>query len=86
MTKMTPAYLKHQYQYHNPDGHYFDRQTLKFFGDTMANYKVTDRGHVWELARKKAVNGGLKTSCYFSKISFNSSSNLEFFDDEKPES
>jgi hypothetical protein len=80
---MTPSELKYQYQQHNSDGHYFDRKTLEFFGDTMANYKVIDRGHVWELARKKAVKYGLKTPCYFSKVSYDSCSNLEFFEGEK---
>ena len=47
---MTPSQLKYQYQRHNHDGHYFDRSTMRFFGDTMANYKVIEHEYCWELA------------------------------------
>lgn len=78
---MTPSELRHQYQYHNKDGHFFDYSTMRFFGDTMKNYRVIDRGNCWELARKKSVNGNLKSSTYFSKIDYDSNCNLEFFKD-----
>ena len=56
--------------------HYFDRETMKFFGDTMANYAVSSkpvevethtRGKVlcWELRRKRPVKHGLTASAYF---------------------
>ena len=50
---MTPAELKRQYIEHNQEGHFFDRATMKFFGDTMRNFSVTNGDNVWILARKK---------------------------------
>ena len=70
-----PSELKAIYQKMNPDGHYFDRKTMRFFGDTMANYRlytteVVDKdmgqlGFVYELARAKPVKHGLQRSHYF---------------------
>lgn len=37
---MTPSELKYQVQTNNTESHYFDRFSMKFFGDTMANYGV----------------------------------------------
>lgn len=37
---MTPSELKYQVQTNNTESHYFDRSSMKFFGDTMANYGV----------------------------------------------
>lgn len=37
---MTPSELKYQVQANNTESHYFTRDTMKFFGDTMANYGV----------------------------------------------
>jgi hypothetical protein len=36
---MTPSDLKYNVQ-ERGDSHYFDRSSMKFFGDTMANYGV----------------------------------------------
>lgn len=76
---MTPSQLKAKYLTHNPDGHYFQASTMRFFGDTMKNYRVIDRGNVWELARRSPVMHGLKHSCYFSKIDFDSCTELSYF-------
>lgn len=76
---MTPAELKQHYLIGNPDGHFFDRGSMAFFGDTMNNYAV--RGPVmletwggpvecWELYRKKPVNHGLQASAFFDTIHF----------------
>lgn len=75
---MTVAQLKRLYKSANPNGHYFDRKTMRFFGDTCRNYGVrksymsfTDMSNnttlhaAWELYRIRPVNGGLKTSAYF---------------------
>jgi hypothetical protein len=35
---MTPSDLKYHVQQANTEGHYFDRSSMRFFGDTMANY------------------------------------------------
>jgi len=43
---MTASELKALYCRHCPGGHFFDRKTMKFFGDTMANFAVRDVGRV----------------------------------------
>ena len=49
---MTPSELKANIRAHDPDSHFFDRKTMKFFGDTMSNYGVRkaeiDGVAVWE--------------------------------------
>lgn len=37
---MTPSELKYHIENTGRDSHYFDRKSMKFFGDTMANYGV----------------------------------------------
>lgn len=55
--KMTPSDIKY---YYREDGHFFDRQTMKFFGDTMSNFGAyTDDKGERILYRKKAVKHGL---------------------------
>jgi hypothetical protein len=67
---MTASELKRLYERNNPEGHYFDRKTMRFFGDTMGNFGVRDGGKVrtitdsgveevetWELYRKRPVYG-----------------------------
>lgn len=65
----TASDLKYCYEAGN-GGHFFERSTLKFFGDSMRNYGITkhhtkNRGLVIELRRKNAVKHGLKSSVYF---------------------
>jgi hypothetical protein len=68
---MTASELKYLYERNNPEGHYFDRKTMRFFGDTMYNFGVRDGGKVhtitdsgieevetWELYRRRPVHGG----------------------------
>jgi hypothetical protein len=78
---MTASGLKYLYERNNPEGHFFDRATMRFFGDTMRNFGVLDGGRVktvtengieeaevWELYRKRPVQGGLHGICaYFRK-------------------
>lgn len=49
---------------------HFTPKTMRFFGDTMANYGVRDAGDSWELFRRKPVKHGLKSSAYFDKHTF----------------
>ena len=35
---MTPRQLKYEVEAASHERHFFDRQTMKFFGDTMSNY------------------------------------------------
>jgi len=67
---MTPSELKFKYQQNNPDGHFFDRATMRFFGDTMKNYGIRDAGTHWALYRKRPVKHGLKSIHYFDKRTF----------------
>jgi hypothetical protein len=79
---MTASSLKYLYELNNPEGYFFDRHTMRFFGDTMRNFGVRDGGkvnvlstkgietgvEVWELYRKRPVKGGLHGHCcYFRK-------------------
>jgi hypothetical protein len=41
---MTAYALKRLYERNNPNGHFFDRETMRFFGDTMRNFGVRDAG------------------------------------------
>jgi hypothetical protein len=79
---MTASELKYLYERNNPGGHFFDRKTMRFFGDTMQNFRVVDGGKVktitengveevgvWALYRKRPVKCGLHGFCrYFGKI------------------
>ena len=76
---MTPSELKYQYCRNNPDGHFFDRDTMQASGDTMKNYGVrkatiVDRdGFIidcWELYRRHAVKLNQDESAYFTKDTF----------------
>jgi hypothetical protein len=73
---MTASQLKALYERNNPEGHFFDRETMRFFGDTMQNFGVRDFGTVktitsngvetvavWELYRKRPVKNGLHGFC-----------------------
>ena len=71
---MTPSELKTSILAHDPDSHFFDRKTMKFFGDTMRNYGVRkteiDGVAVWELYRKMLVKHGLQSSAFFRVTDF----------------
>ena len=78
---MTPSQLKAKHLELNPESLYFTRDSMRFFGDTMSNYRVPakpvivetilgERFTCYELQRKRAVNGGLKTSAYFDINTF----------------
>lgn len=55
---MTPAQIKYAYQDKRPDGHFFDRGTMKWFGDTMASYGTrTIDGQIYMYRKRdKMVN------------------------------
>jgi hypothetical protein len=66
------------------DSHFFTRETMRFFGDTMRNYGVrsvivtcrsektggAESVSAWELFRRKPVKHGVKGSAYFCKNTF----------------
>lgn len=76
---MTPSELKYNVLEHNPNSHFFDRETMKCFWDTMRNYGVRcgqiqardgQTVEVWELYRKQPVRYGLQDSAFFDKATF----------------
>ena len=61
--------------------HFFERSSMKFFGDTMANYYVPkepvtittrqgDKQQCYELQRRRPVTQGLADSDYFDINTF----------------
>ena len=74
---MNASELKYNHELHNKDSYYFTRDTMKFFGDTMQNYGVKDRGSYFELYRKSPVKHGLKNSAFFDKITFQKLNNIQ---------
>ena len=56
INKMRPSDIRANY---DPRGHFFDRKTMRFFGDTMASFGVyTDDSGNRVMYRKKTVKGG----------------------------
>lgn len=63
----------------NQESKFFDRDSMKFFGDTMGNYACSantvevetysgDTHQCYELRRKKPVKHGLQSSAYFDSV------------------
>lgn len=67
---MTVSELKTNVERSNPMSVFFTRNNMKFSGDTMKNYGVSDCGTMWKLYRKQPVKFGLRSSVYFDKVSF----------------
>jgi hypothetical protein len=84
MTKqhMTAARLKQEVENRGTSSHFFTRSTMRYFGDTMANYGVKTApvtvcrydgttAECWELFRRKAVQpSGLSSSAFFDINTF----------------
>ncbi len=75
----TASDLKHAVETAGHETHFFDRASMKFFGDRMSNYgvrqprKVQTRSAVveaYELVRRKPVKEGLKDSAWFDSTTF----------------
>jgi hypothetical protein len=67
---MKPSELKYNHETRNPNSYFFTRDTMQFFGDTMSNFRVKDKGTHFELYRKHPVKHGLNSSYYFDKTTF----------------
>ena len=78
--RMTASEIKYQYQSRD-NGYYFDRDSMKFFGDTMSNYYVPaatveietwsgEKHTCYELQRRRPVKHGLTKSAYFDVETF----------------
>lgn len=68
----TPSDLKYWYERVNPDGYFFTRDTMKFFGDTMANFRILHHEKCIELYRYRKTKSGF-TSWYFDKTNLGES-------------
>ena len=71
---MTPSELKEKVEAAGHDSHFFDRDTLRFFGDTMSNYSVrraiVGGRDVYVLSRKRPVKHGNQADDYFDAQTF----------------
>jgi hypothetical protein len=76
---MNASELKYQIEQTGREQYFFDRKTMRFFGDTMRNFGVrsaTVTGfdgkpvECWELYRRRAVKHGNDKSAYFSKADY----------------
>lgn len=66
----TASDLKYYVEHAGREPHFFTRETMKFFGDTMRNYGVRSAGDCWELYRRRPVKHGLSNSAFFDKQTF----------------
>lgn len=55
---MTAYELRDKYYEHHPDGHFFDEETLAFFGETVDEMEVLDETEIIE------DYSGKKHECY----------------------
>lgn len=78
---MNKSELKYNHELHNPDSCFFDRSTMRFFGDTMSNYYVPRKTVIvtridgskvecYELRRIKPVKHGICGSSFFDAVTF----------------
>ena len=72
--------LKYHVEQSGREPHFFTRQTMKFFGDTMRNYGVRQPRLIttvlgesvmcYELYRRRPVKGGSQSSAFFCAETF----------------
>lgn len=68
---MTPAELKYKHLQAFPTSHFFNRETMRAFGDTMNNYGVLSYDEkTWMLYRKRPVKHGVQSPVFFDKETF----------------
>lgn len=63
---LTPAQIRLRYQQNNPDGHCFDRKSMRFFGDTMRNFRAVRTETGYRLERRRPVKHGLSSALLFT--------------------
>lgn len=70
----TASHLKAFVENAGTSPHYFTRDTMRFFGDTMRNYGVrqcrVDGVLAFELYRRRPVKNGMSASAYFDAKTF----------------
>lgn len=62
---LTPAQIRARYEQNNPDGHCFDRKSMRFFGDTMRNFRAVRTETGYRLERRRPVKHGLSRALEF---------------------
>lgn len=76
---MTASELKYHVEQAGHESHFFTRETMRFFGDRMANYGVrgpvtvqtyTGPAQAWELYRRRPVKHQNQESAYFHTETF----------------
>lgn len=71
---MTPTELKLNVETKGNSPYYFSRATMRFFGDTMSNYRVrkgkVNGRAVYILIRKRPVKHGNQDPAYFDAENF----------------
>ena len=78
---ITAVNLKFNHNANNPNSSFFDKSTMKYFGDTMSNYSANSERHMiptssgeavpcYALTRKKPVKTGLQDVTYFAMDDF----------------
>jgi hypothetical protein len=68
--KPTIARIAKAYRAMDPDGHYFDRGTLRFFGQTMRSFTVSRCGNGWKTSAPMRDSRGTlmgESVAYWSK-------------------
>lgn len=63
---LTPSQIRALYMSRNPDGHCFDRKSMRFFGDTMRNFRAVRTVDGYRLDRRRAVKHGIRAALCFS--------------------
>lgn len=67
---MNASQLKAMHLTLQPDSHFFTRDTMRFFGDTMRNFKVRKAcTNTYILSRRQPVKNGLNSTYEFNIIS-----------------
>ena len=64
---MTSTALKNEHLRREPNSHFWDKETMAFFGDRMRNFGVKKHKNGFELYRRHPVKHGVASSHWFSK-------------------
>lgn len=63
---LTASQIRALYLSRDPDGHCFNRKTMRFFGDTMRNFRAVRTVDGYRLERRRPVRNGLSRALCFT--------------------
>lgn len=63
---LTASQIRALYLSRNPDGPGFSRGNMRFFGDTMRNFRAVRTVDGYRLERRKPVRNGIRSSLCFT--------------------